>query len=73
MQEASLPAPGIGGQSHHLRRIAAKALNYIETNAPNYTNGKHPAAYDLKAFFDACSTAVAGYVVAGQVTPGGDN
>ncbi|WCA46300.1 hypothetical protein [Caulobacter phage ERS] len=73
MQEFSLPSPGIGGKSHHLRRIAAQAISYIESNGPAYTNGKHPSAYDLKVFFDACSTAVAGYVVAGQVTPGGDN
>ncbi|ALF01685.1 hypothetical protein CPT_Percy51 [Caulobacter phage Percy] len=62
MQEYSLPSPGIGGKSHHLRRIAANAISYIESNAPNYASGKHPSAKDLSDFFTACATAIASYV-----------
>ncbi|WCD56182.1 hypothetical protein [Caulobacter phage KSC] len=70
MQEASLPAPGIGGQSHHLRRIAAKAISYIECNAPNYVGTKHPSAKDLYDFFTACATAVNPFVTAGDAGKG---
>jgi hypothetical protein len=73
MIETSLPSPNIGGKGHHLRRIAAQAISYIEMNAPNYTGavgvaGRHPSADELKAFFDACSTAVAPFVMGTPVT-----
>jgi hypothetical protein len=73
MIDTSLPYPNIGGKGHHLRRIAAQAISYIEINAANYTGavgvaGRHPAADELKAFFDACSAAVTAYVQSAPVT-----
>jgi hypothetical protein len=64
MQEFDLPSPNIGGQGHHLRRVAAKAISYIEINAAAYTGavgvaGRHPSADELHTFFTACATAVA--------------
>lgn len=67
MREDQLPSPGIGGKSHHLRRMAAQAISFIEVVAPAYPSGKHPQADELKKFFDACSTAVAGFVEAAPV------
>lgn len=59
MKEASLPSPGVGSKSMHLRRIAANAISALEMIAPKYANGSHPGAEDLVAFFDACSAAAA--------------
>lgn len=77
MQEFTLPSPGIGGKGHHLRRIAAQAISYIEVNAPAYTGGagltgKHPAADELEAFFLACAAAVTPFKQTSPTTePGG--
>lgn len=70
MQEFSLPSPGIGGKSHHLRRIAAQAISYIESNAPNYDGAIHPSAKDLYDFFTACAVAVSPYVSEGDAGKG---
>lgn len=59
MKEASLPSPGVGSKSMHLRRIAVNAISSLEITAPKYTGGAHPSAAGLKAFFDACSAAAA--------------
>lgn len=56
MRESDLPSPDIGGKGHHLRRIAAMAINQITVNASAY-GGRHPAATTLSAFFAACKTA----------------
>jgi len=73
MQAFSLPSPNIGGQGHHLRRIAAKAISYIETSTPSYTGGvgvagRHPSADELEAFFLACAAAVTPFKMATPVT-----
>jgi len=57
MKETALPSPGVGSKSQHLRRIAANMISSLEVTAPRYTNGSHPGAAGLKAFFDACSVA----------------
>jgi len=54
MREASLPSPGIGAIGFHLRRVAAKAISYIQVNAQAY-GGTHPQATTLRAFFSACA------------------
>jgi len=59
MKEATLPSPGPGSKSMHLRRIAANSISQLEMIAPKYPTGKHPDAPKLKAFFDACSAAAA--------------
>lgn len=59
MKEASLPSPGFGSKSMHLRRIAANAISSFEVTAPKYTNGQHPGATGLVAFFTACAAAAA--------------
>lgn len=63
MQEATLPSPQIGARGFHLRRVAVSAISQLEIVARNYPNGKHPDAAALKAFFDACSAAIAPFVV----------
>lgn len=73
MQEFTLPSPNIGGKGHHLRRIAAQAISYIETSAPAYTGavgvaGKHPSADELEAFFLACAAAVTPFKLTAPVT-----
>lgn len=60
MREFDLPSPGIGGMGHHLRRIAAKAISYIQVNAPAH-GGTHPSASALRAFFSGCANALAPY------------
>lgn len=60
MREFDLPSPNIGGKGHHLRRIAAQAISYIQVNAPAF-GGTHPHASDLRAFFSACANAVIPY------------
>lgn len=59
MKEASLPSPGVGSKSMHLRRIAANAISALEVSAPRYADGAHPTAAALVSFFDACSAAAA--------------
>lgn len=59
MKEASLPSPGVGSKSMHLRRIAANAISALEVSAPRYSNGAHPTAAALVSFFNACSAAAA--------------
>jgi hypothetical protein len=68
MIETTLPSPNIGAKGHALRRACARVISDMEISAPNYTSGKHPSADELKAFFDACSTAVAGFVMTVPVT-----
>lgn len=60
MREFDLPSPNIGGKGHHLRRIAAQAISYLQVNAPAY-GGTHPNANPLRAFFSACADACAPY------------
>lgn len=60
MREFDLPSPSIGGMGHHLRRIAAKGISYIQINAPAF-GGTHPNASHLRAFFAACADALAPY------------
>lgn len=57
MKEASLPSPGVGSKSMHLRRIAANALSALEVVAPKYSGSSHPSAAGLATFFTACATA----------------
>lgn len=57
MKEASLPSPGVGSKSMHLRRIAANAISALEVTAPRYDAGSHPSAAGLAAFFTACAAA----------------
>jgi hypothetical protein len=61
MREFDLPSPGIGGMGHHLRRVSAKAVSYIQVNAPAFASGKHPNATDLRKFFSACADACIPY------------
>ena len=68
MIETSLPSPNIGAKGHALRRACARVISDMEISAPNYTLDKHPSADELKAFFDACSAAVAGFVMSSPVT-----
>lgn len=73
MLENALPYPNIGAQGNDLRRAAMKAISYIEINAAAYTGavgvaGRHPSADELKAFFDACSTAVTPFVQSAPTT-----
>jgi len=53
MRDINLPSPGIGGTGHHLRRVAAKAISYIQVN--QRIDGTHPSATDLRKFFQACA------------------
>lgn len=59
MKEASLPSPGVGSKSMHLRRIVANAISAFEITAPKYTNGAHPGATALVAFLAAAQAAAA--------------
>jgi hypothetical protein len=59
MREASLPSPNCGQRGYHLRRIAAQAISQLEVVAPNYPDGKHPAASELRNFFSFCANALA--------------
>jgi hypothetical protein len=68
MREFDLPSPNIGGSGHHLRRIAAKAISYIQVNAPAY-GGTHPNATTLRAFFSHCADALIPY----DTTPAAEN
>ena len=57
MKEASLPSPGVGSKSMHLRRVAANCISALEMVAPKYAAGAHPSATGLAAFFTACAAA----------------
>jgi uncharacterized protein YjdB len=57
MREAALPSPGPGSRSMHLRRVAANRISSLEVTMDKFTNGIHPDAAKLKAFFDAASVA----------------
>lgn len=59
MRDIDLPSPGVGAVGHHLRRVAAKGISYIQTNAR--PDGKHPLASGLRAFFSACANALQPY------------
>ena len=61
MQETYLPHPGAVRESLALRRQVVKAISGIETSVR--PDGKHPAADELKAFFDAASAFLTGFVV----------
>lgn len=59
MRETTLPSPGIGGTGHHLRRVSAKAISYIQVN--QRSDGTHPSATDLRKFFQACADSLSTY------------
>lgn len=63
MRVASLPSPGLLSNGIRIRIEAAKAISAVEINAGISVNGgKSSAAAPLKAFFDACNTAIAGFL-----------
>lgn len=68
MREFDLPSPNIGGKGHHLRRVAALAISYIQVNAAAF-GGTHPNATNLRAFFSACADALIPY----DATPASEN
>lgn len=57
MKEASLPSPGVGSKSMHLRRVAANVISQLQVSASKYANGSHPSSTGLAAFFTACAAA----------------
>lgn len=57
MKESTLPSPGVGSKSMHLRRIAAYTISALEASARGYPNNIHPAAAGLATFFTTCATA----------------
>lgn len=59
MRDFDLPSPGIGATGHHLRRVAAKAISYIQIN--KRAGGTHPSASQLRAFFSACADNLISY------------
>lgn len=61
MRDFDLPSPNIGAKGHHLRRIAAAAISYIQVTASNHAGGLHPSASALRAFFSACADNLAVY------------
>lgn len=69
MRESDLPSPAIGGKGHHLRRIAANAISQLQISATGYSDGKHPAATSLRAFFSAAADALTPI----DATPGTEN
>lgn len=63
MRVETLPSPGLLSNGIRIRIEAAKAISAVEINAGIPVNeGKSKAAFQLKQFFDACSTAIAGLV-----------
>lgn len=63
MRVETLPSPGLLSNGIRIRIEAAKAISAIEINAGIPVNaGKASGAKDLKTFFDACSTAVTGFL-----------
>lgn len=69
MRESDLLSPGIGPHGFHLRRIAAKAISYIEVNGPKHAGGKHPDATTLRAFFSQCADSLIPF----DATPAAEN
>lgn len=59
MRDFDLPSPAIGATGHHLRRVAAKAISYIQVN--QRPDGTHPLASGLRSFFAACADALEPY------------
>lgn len=65
MRVETLPSPGLLSNGIRIRIEAAKAISSVEISAGIPANaGKTSTATELKAFFDACSAAVAPYVPA---------
>ena len=63
MRVSTLPSPGLLSNGIRIRIEAAKAISAVEINAGIPVNGgKSKSATNLKAFFDACSAAIAGFV-----------
>jgi hypothetical protein len=63
MRIETLPSPGLLSNGIRIRIEAAKAISAVEINAGLSVNaGKSKSAFQLKAFFDACSAAIAGFV-----------
>lgn len=63
MRVETLPSPGLLSNGIRIRIEAAKAISAVEINAGIPANaGKASNAFQLKAFFDACSAAIAGFV-----------
>lgn len=61
MRVETLPSPGLLSNGIRIRIEAAKAISAVEISA-GYSGGKTSTANTLKAFFDASSAAVAGFV-----------
>lgn len=61
MRVETLPSPGLLSNGIRIRIEAAKAISSVEITA-GLSGGKTSTANALKGFFDACSTAVAGFV-----------
>ena len=61
MRVETLPSPGLLSNGIRVRIEAAKAISAVEITA-GLSGGKTSTANALKGFFDACSTAVAGFV-----------
>ena len=61
MRVETLPSPGLLSNGIRIRIEAAKAISAVEITSA-YSGGTTSTANTLKAFFDACSTAVAGFV-----------
>lgn len=62
MRVDTLPAPGVLGNGYQVRHEAAKAISQVEITARATPGGKTQGAVKLKAFFDACSTALTAMV-----------
>lgn len=61
MRVETLPSPGLLSNGIRVRIEAAKAISAVEITA-GLSGGQTSTANALKTFFDACSTAVAGFV-----------
>lgn len=62
MRVDTLPAPGVLGNGYQVRHEAAKAISQVEITARATPGGKTQGAVKLKAFFDACSSALSSLV-----------
>ncbi|WNV48182.1 hypothetical protein Ql52_gp046 [Caulobacter phage Quill_5.2] len=58
MRVTDLPSPGIGAYGIELRRTCANIIMRQAVIAGKYVGGKTDQAKTLKAFFDACSSAL---------------
>ena len=67
MRHTSLPSPGVLTMGHDIRMDSARAISSCEIVARRTAGGKTKAAATLKAFFDACSTALT--AIADAVAP----